>query len=211
MQQVSLGRQGFGFAPVSVVAVSFALLVSILWFFGNAEQVYACSCVQPGTPSEELEKISAVFAGRVVSVRHSYDPDGRSVTRDDRSTIGFEVSAVWKGTVYEDMSITTPPTGGSCGFTFEEGEEYIVYAYDSPYVEGGYTTGICSRTALLEQAQEDIDELGEGRAPLGRTTGAAPEEPKITDRDGARSLMLAIVAPILAVAGIVLYALFGCR
>ena len=108
MQQASLGRQGSGFAPVSVVAVSFALLVSVLWFFGNAEQAYACSCAQPGSPSEELEKFSAVFAGRVVSVQHSYDPDGRSVTRDDRSTIGFEVSAVWKGTVHEQMTIRAP-------------------------------------------------------------------------------------------------------
>ena len=74
MQQVNVRRQGNGLTPVSVVAVSFALLVGVLWFFGNTEQVYACSCVQPGSPSEELEKFSAVFAGRVVSVQHSYDP-----------------------------------------------------------------------------------------------------------------------------------------
>lgn len=212
MQQVSLGRQGNGLTPVSVVAVSFALLVSVLWFFGNTEQVYACSCAQPGSPSEELEKFSAVFAGRVVSVRHSYDPDGRSVTRDDRSTIGFEVSAVWKGTVYEEMNITTPPTGGSCGFTFEEGEEYIVYAYDSPCVEGGYTTGICSRTALLGQAQGDLDAFGEGNAPLAGTAGSAPEESEdmaVVDR--ARLAILAVVAQILEVVTKLVYALLGCR
>ena len=59
------------------------------------------------------EVFRSVFAGRVVSVQLSYDPDGRTVTREDRGTIGFEVSAVWKGTVYEEMNITTPPTGGS--------------------------------------------------------------------------------------------------
>ena len=212
MQQVSLGRQGSGFAPVSVVAVSFALMIGVLWFFGNTEQVYACSCVQPGSPSEELEKFSAVFAGTVVSVQHSYDRDGRSVSREDRSTIGFEVSAVWKGAVYEDMSITTPPTGGSCGFTFEEGEEYIVYAYDSPYVDGGYTTGICSRTALLEQAQEDIDALGEGHSPLAGTAGPAPEESEdmaVVDR--ARLAILAVATQILEVIAKLVYALLGCR
>ena len=212
MQQANVRRQGNGLTPVSVVAVSFALLVGVLWFFGDTEQVYACSCVQPGSPSEELEKFSAVFAGRVVSVQHSYDPDGRSVSRGDRSTIGFEVSAVWKGAVYEDMDITTPPTGGSCGFTFEEGEEYIVYAYDSPYVDGGYTTGICSRTALLEQAQEDIDALGEGNAPLAGTAGPGPEESEdmaVVDR--ARLAILAVAAQILEVVAKLVYVLLGCR
>ena len=214
LQQVNAKRQGIVFTPISVLAVSLAFLIGVLWFFGNAEQVYACSCAQPGSPTEELEKFSAVFAGRVLSVQHSYDPDGRTVTRDDRSTIGFEVSTVWKGNVSEEMQITTPPTGGSCGFTFVEGEEYIVYAYDSPYVEGGYTTGICSRTALLEQAQEDIDELGEGDAPLssaGGTAGAASEDPDDPVMGVAQYFALAIAAAILAAGGIVLYALLRCR
>ena len=211
MQQAKARRQGNGLTPVSVVTASFALLVGVLWFFGNAEQVYACSCAQPGSPSEELEKFAAVFAGKVVSVRHSSDPDAAFDSRLVSTTIGFEVSAVWKGTVYEDMDITTPPTGGSCGAPFQEGEEYIVYAYDSPYVEGGYSTSICSRTAFLDQAQEDIDELGVGNAPLSSTGGSASEEPGDETEDWARPLMLALVAPILAVAGIVVYALLGCR
>ena len=158
--------------------VSAAVLVGVLWLLGTPGPVYACSCVQPGSPSEELEKFSAVFAGRVVSVDHSYDPEGRTVTRDDRSTIGFKVSVVWKGAVHEDMYITTPPTGGTCGFTFDVGEEYIVYAYDSNYDDGGYSTGICSRTALLGNAQEDLDELGSGDAPLPGTGGPAPDPTK---------------------------------
>ena len=171
------------FAPVTLVGL--ALLVGVIWFLGTPGPVYACSCVAPGTPLEELEQSSAVFAGRVVSAQHSYDPKSGSVIRerDDRSTIGFEVDAVWKGTVHEDMYITTPPTGGSCGFTFIEGEEYIVYAYDSNYDDGGYSTGICTRTALLGEAQEDLDEFGQGQAPLVGTGGPAPEQPQVTAGD----------------------------
>ena len=77
---------------------------------------------KPSSPSEELEKSAAVFAGRVVSVRHSYDPDAVSHSPEDRTTVRFEVSTVWKGAVNESMYVTTPPTGGSCGFTFIEGE-----------------------------------------------------------------------------------------
>ena len=211
MQQVNAKRQWIGLTPVSVIAVSLALMLSVLWFLGNPGQVHACSCAQPGTPSEELEKFSAVFAGRVVSIRHSFDPDAASVSRDDRTTVGFEVSAVWKGTVREDMYITTPPTGGSCGFTFVEGEEYIVYAHDRAYGDDSYTVGICSRTALLGQAQDDIDALGEGQAPLAGTGGSAPEEPEGTAVDRARDVILAVAAPILALVGFVVNALMGCR
>ena len=182
-------------------------MIGVLWFLGNPGQAHACKCAQPGTPSEELEESSAVFAGRVASVRHSFDPDAASVSRDDRTTVGFEVSAVWKGTVYEDMYITTPPTGGSCGFTFVEGEEYIVYAHDSAYGDDSYTVGICTRTALLEQAQEDIDALGEGQAPQAGTGGPAPEEPKDEAVDRARDVILAVAAHILALFGFVVNAL----
>ena len=178
MRPVIAKRQGIGSTAVRAAVLSLALMVGVLWFLGDPGQVHACKCAQPGTPSEELEKFSAVFAGRAVSIQHSYDPKAASVSPEDRTTVGFEVSAVWKGTVHEDMYITTPPTGGSCGFTFVEGEEYIVYGHDSNYADGGYTVGICSRTALLGQAQADIDALGEGNAPQAGTGGPAPEEPQ---------------------------------
>ena len=199
-------RQGMMPGVSSASLVSLALLVGVLWFLGNPEQVYACKCAQPGTPSEELEKFSAVFAGRVVSVRHSYDPDAASVSPEDRSTVDFEVSAVWKGTVHEDLYITTPPTGGSCGFTFIEGEEYIVYAYDSAHADGGYTVGICSRTALLDQAQADIDALGEKHAPQAGTGGPAPEQPPDTAIGWAWTIILVAAATVILVGGIVVYA-----
>ena len=199
-------RQGMTPGVASASLVSLALLVGVLWFLGNPERVYACKCAQPGTPSEELEKFSAVFAGRVVSVRHSYDPDAASVSPEDRSTVDFEVSAVWKGTVHEDLYITTPPTGGSCGFTFIEGEEYIVYAYDSAHADGGYTVGICSRTALLDQAQADIDALGEKHAPQAGTGGPAPEQPPDTAIGWAWTIILVAAATVILVGGIVVYA-----
>ena len=138
MRPVIAKRQGIGSTAVRAAVLSLALMVGVLWFLGDPGQVHACKCAQPGAPSEGLEKFSAVFAGRAVSIQHSYDPKAASVSPEDRTTVGFEVSAVWKGTVHEDMYITTPPTGGSCGFTFVEGEEYIVYGHDSNYADGGY-------------------------------------------------------------------------
>lgn len=167
---------GLRIAPKNVVLL--ALLLSFAWFLVSAGQVFACKCAEPGAPAEELGKFDAVFVGKVFLVQHSYDPEGKTVTPEDRSTIGFEVSKVWKGAVHEVMYITTPPTGGSCGYTFVDGEEYIVYASDSHYGDDSYTASICSRTALLGEAQADLDALGEGQAPAAGTKGPAPAEPE---------------------------------
>ena len=211
MRPVFAERQGIGSAAVPVAILSLTLMMGVLWFLGNLWQVYACKCAEPGTPSEELEKFSAVFSGRVVSVQHSYDPNATSVSPEDRTTVGFEVNTVWKGLVREEIDITTPPTGGSCGFNFIEWEEYIVYAYDSGYADGGYTVGICSRTALLDQAQADIDALGEGNAPQDESGGPALEEPQDTVVGREWTVILVVAAAVLAAGGIVVFTIVRHR
>ena len=73
-------RQGTISRAAHLSILSLALTMSVILLLGNPVQVHACKYAEPGTPSEELEKSSAVFAGRVVSVRHSYDPDAASVS-----------------------------------------------------------------------------------------------------------------------------------
>ena len=191
--------RGLGLAPIG--AVVFALMLGVVWLLGHPGQVHACSCAMPGTPSEEIDKFDAVFAGRVVSIEHSFDPS-KTPVHGDHTTIGFNVSAVWKGAVSRDMDVTTPPTGGACGFVFEEGEEYIVYAYDSTYADEGYSVNICSRTALLADAQEDLDAFGDGDAPL--TEAGAPQPEGQPDADGVSVslVILGVVAAIVLVGGI---------
>ncbi len=170
-----------------VVGIAFAL--GALMLHAHSGPAYACSCVEPGSPTEEVSKFDAVFAGTVFLVHHSYDPEAMNVTPEDRTTIGFEVSAVWKGVVHETTYITTPPTGGSCGFRFVEGEEYIVYASDSRYGDDSYTASICSRTALLSAAQADLDALSAGQAPQTGTMGPVPIDTEIR-LDGAWLVVL---------------------
>ena len=201
-------KPGRRIAPIYVVLFAFAL--SFAWFFVFTEQVYACSCAVPGPPAEELAKFDAVFVGEVFLVQHSYDPEGKTVTREDRSTIGFEVSTVWKGVVHEVMYITTPPTGGSCGYTFVEGEEYIVYASDSHYDDDSYTASICSRTTLLSAAQADLDALGEGETPQAGTKGPAPTDSEDTGTGISAgwvfALVLAAAMLLVGAGGFVAYA-----
>jgi hypothetical protein len=181
---------------VSLRVASVALLAGVLWLLGTTGQASACSCADPGSPAEALENSAAVFAGRVVSVDHSFDPDAPPYSPGDHTTVGFDVSAVWKGVVHERMYVTTPPTGGSCGFAFVEGAEYIVYGHDRSDADGGYTAGICSRTALLSQAQADIDELGDGDAPLAGTGGPAPAQPPDTLAGRVWAFLLAVLTAV---------------
>ena len=74
MRPVIAKRQGTGSTAVRAAVLSLALMVGALWFLGEPGQVHACKCAQPGTPSVELERFSAGFAGRAVSIQHSYDP-----------------------------------------------------------------------------------------------------------------------------------------
>ena len=193
---------GSSFTVSSAGVVAIVLVLSGLWLLGNAGLVHACKCVEPGSPSEEMEKFVAVFAGRVVSIEHSFDPNAAAVGPGDRTTVGLEVSTVWKGTVHEDMYVTTPPTGGSCGFAFTEGEEYILYAHDSAYDDGGYTVSICSRTALLSHAQADIEAFGDGDAPLAGAGGPQPEQAQGATESSVWVVMLGAVAAIVLLAAI---------
>ena len=187
-----------------VVGVAFVL--GALWFLGSLGGVRACKCVVPGSPNEELEKFDAVFAGHVVSASHSFDPNVTPYKPGDRTTVGLDVSTVWKGVVHERMYITTPPTGGSCGFAFHEGAQYIVYASVNASGDGGYQASICSRTALLQESQADLDALGEGQTPRVGTAGPQPREPEGSLATGVWVGLLATAMTVLLLGGILAYA-----
>jgi hypothetical protein len=54
----------------------------------------------------------------------------------------------------QEIAISTGLGGGDCGFPFQRGLEYVVYAFRNS--EGRLETNICSRTRRLDGAAEDI-------------------------------------------------------
>ena len=141
------------FAFVSLVGLVMGVLV-----FGGVGRSYACLCPLAGSPAEELESAAAVFAGEVVSVREAEATLGM-ISSADPTTVEFRTIRVWKGPSGGTQTLTTARSGISCGFSFVEGREYIVYSYD------GSTVYTCSRTALLALAAPDLAELGRGGKP----------------------------------------------
>ncbi|HSH80789.1 MAG TPA: hypothetical protein VLA19_19850, partial [Herpetosiphonaceae bacterium] len=143
----------------TLIRWSTVLVVAAAFLLANPTCVFACSCLPPGTPQEELGRSDAVFAGKVVGLTGRVD--GGAVETVD---VTFEVSQVWKGAASRTVQLQTPGSSASCGFNFEQGREYVVYASQQ---EGSLTSGLCSRTTLLASAADDLAALGTGTAPSG--------------------------------------------
>ena len=151
---------------LSIRLVLIAFLIG-LWAMMSPERSYACSCVMPGSPSEELAEASAVFMGRAVSV--STDEASEDLFKTFQTE--FLVTTVWKGPLSSTIYINTD--SGSCGFEngFAAGREYIVYAYGS---RSNLSTASCSRTTPLAWGMDDLAGLGEGTAPPQPTHTPTP-------------------------------------
>jgi hypothetical protein len=128
----------------------------------------------PGSEREVARRAlaysSAVFAGEVVSITK-----GEPTPRSD--TISFRVSEVWKGPEQDTLEVTSSTNDGiSCGFPFEEGQEYLVYAHGQ---EQSLKNPDCGQTTPLSEANADLEALdyetlGGSGAVLSDTSGGFP-------------------------------------
>ncbi len=140
MKQLSFKRSGL---------FLLALTLSTNLFF-TVPTAQACSCVMPGTPTEEMEKSDAVFAGEVKSI------DSADIFNQE---VVLSVQEAWKGIDDSTVTVFTGESGAGCGFNFVEGDSYLVYAYKS---EGKFYATSCGATALLANSTEALQELGAG-------------------------------------------------
>ena len=127
----------------------------------NPNRAFACSCVPPGSPSEELARSTAVFSGKVIDVVE-VPIDSGDFGLFPMFEVTVKVSRVWKGPLRRTLVITTPMSSASCGYHFEEGQEYLIYVDE---FEDRLTVFLCSRTQLLSAADEDLSVLGAGKVP----------------------------------------------
>jgi hypothetical protein len=129
-------------------------LVAVVAVIAGAAIGQACSCVPPAPPKESLEKSHAVFSGKVTKIEDVADFE-RAVT--------LEVATSWKGVDQKELVIYTARDGAACGYGFEKGKSYLIYAHSTKVGEKKVLgTNICTRTCLLADAKGDLKELGEG-------------------------------------------------
>jgi hypothetical protein len=139
-------------------------------------EALACDCAVSVPPDEAFAQADAVFRGKVVEVRPS-NPGRR--WEPQYFVVRFKIRTAWKGATTSEFTLGTGVGGGDCGKHFTQGAEYVVYAYriQRPADDAAlsqplddvlpteFTTHICTRTAELKQAGEDLHAL-KSRKPL---------------------------------------------
>ena len=125
----------------------------------GATTAFPCSCRMKSSVCNAFGDATAVFIGKVVegnSVERMSDMF-KAGTKD--LTFTFKVSRGFVGAKADQtIDVHTGFGFGDCGFPFEKGEEYIVYAYQYPDSKV-LSTGICTRTTHISRAEEDISGL----------------------------------------------------
>ena len=188
----------------------FFLFFIVVFLIVNITFVFACSCASFGTPTEELKEATAVFSGKVIDKEILSSPikykgfiNGKEYEYATIKPVKvyFNVSKVWKGTSYKTFFVITERYGDTCGYSFEVGEDYIVYSYGN---EDLLHTNICTRTNSLSRPkyyrsnpQEDLEELGEGEVPY-------IESSNLSSRYNYLPILLVVVT-VISITGISFY------
>ena len=123
------------------VAVSFA-----------AATAWACSCMPyPDDPREAVQRAwdqsDAVLSGEVTGLRQ-IAVEGASPAIE----VTLDVARRWKGPGGAQFKIRTADNSAACGYPFETGAQYLVFA-SRDAESGHYSTGLCSLTRPLADAR----------------------------------------------------------
>ena len=104
--------------------------------------IEACTCLPESPVPESVDRADAVFRGVAVEVEELTPWDNRAT---------FVVTAIWKGEISETLQVQSFGPG-LCGYFFQEGGDYIVYAYED---SSGLATTHSSRTRFYEVEEEE--------------------------------------------------------
>lgn len=150
------------------------LLLSVCFVAAlTGRDAVACECGQTSDVKSALGTAHAFFRGEVEEVHDRLGVGRRTWYRikgwfSDQpwaldsatyhSCCGLEVvvqvTGSWKGIVGERQRVLTGRGEGDCGFHFQPGVEYLIYARRLP--SGDLVTDICTRTRQITGAREDL-------------------------------------------------------
>ena len=159
-----------------LAALTPLVLTSLGLFLLLPDCASACTCGVPmGSPVEVAESAlkdsSAVFSGEVIKK----EKVGREVTYPDNEKqivpvpkITLRTSEVWKGPEQETIAVFTSGSSSMCGYPFEKGKDYLVYADQGSYGKQSLSVSLCSQTQQISEP----DDLKEIR--LADTSGIVP-------------------------------------
>jgi hypothetical protein len=168
-----------------------SLLICLSSFYSSS-----CTCLGDSSIAKEFEKSNIVVTGKILESKEvkiwSDTAFARYAYTNSNSLLSYEdfkfqsplfgiilkeytllINSVFKGDVPKTIIIRTGLGGGDCGFLFEAGESYLIYAVNESSIDyvqpklgrsnqelsGIYRTDICTRTGLVKNRQIDLDEI----------------------------------------------------
>jgi hypothetical protein len=137
-----------------IVALSLALILA------DSSPLTACDCVPTASADDARKSATLVFRGEVVSKEAVRLPQLRPDYKE--YLVKFRVQRYWKGAPTRETIIRTPVSKErDCGYPFEAGKTYLVYAVESAIPQ----VTCCTRTALIDdvQVQGDLALLKKGK------------------------------------------------
>jgi hypothetical protein len=174
----------------------------------NPSPAWACSCA-PTSAQQSADKADAAFKGTVTRS----DRVGRGSAA--RVELRFEVSRVFKGEVYADQVVFTPPEESACGLSAEVGSSWLIFAttvYDgsTDQLVPHLTSDLCSGSLPGSAAVPAV--LGRGGFPQPGASDTVERSLRADQRVG-RTLQVAGLATLglVVVGGVALLLLWRRR
>jgi hypothetical protein len=165
-----------------------SLLFFLLSFISFNKPIEDCSCVGSESIEQAFKGSDLVFWGKVDSITYVSlkETVKEEKVKELEEKIGDDISGLWNTTwllkvsvkptkVFKgkkqnkDFIIYTPRSGSTCGFRFEKGKEYVIYALNksefySIYAfediplkgnekENTYWTNHCSNTGIYNKTE----------------------------------------------------------
>lgn len=144
-----------------MIRIGTALVFLVAW-----TTAMACSCAPPSPTiksyralaESKVNQTPVIFEGTVESMKVKGWPfqpvAGETVSAIPRVSATFSNVHVYRGQPPAEVVVETGVGGGDCGFEFNKGESYLVFAWKEE--SGHLSTGICSGTRLLRDAGTEL-------------------------------------------------------
>ena len=120
-------------------------LAMIAFTFAAAETSLACSCIAPTGKIKTQVTNAYKDSAAILRARSSL---WRRHRTEITGIVKLTVQTTWKGTGTSEITIKTALDSAMCGYSFEDGKEYLVYAHGTA---ADLNVGNCSRTASMSE------------------------------------------------------------
>ena len=127
-------------------------------------EVQGCTCAFGGGPACQeawRQTTDAVFLGRVEKIESAGESVGSTPGAMSMTMMGsmlrvtISINEVYRGPSAKTIEVYTASSGAACGYTFREGQGYLIYA-SAAGKDAQLVVSLCSSTKPAEYAEKDL-------------------------------------------------------